>query len=385
MNDASAPGGPIRHSMQTDMAQLRAIEVGKRYGSFHALRNVSLEIAAGEFITLLGPSGSGKTTLLMTIAGFTMPTTGAIRHFDTDITRRPPELRNFGMVFQGYSLFPHLSVALNIDFPLRIRNRPKAERRRRVAEMLDIVGLSEHGDKRPDALSGGQQQRVAIARALVFDPEVLLLDEPLSALDKNLREQLQGELKRIHREFGTTFVFVTHDQSEALALSSRVAIFNEGEVAQTGAPEVVYSRPSNRFVAEFLGRINLMPVESVRREGSRVRARFGDEDLLACAGDASQSGPRMIAVRPEHMQVHFERPRDRDNVINATVTDCTFHGATTTLSLDTGRGGRSLTTTLINNDSAPTVERGFRVWLSWDADRGVLMSDEDTHADGATC
>lgn len=366
-------------------AQLRATGVGKRYGSFEALRNVDLDIRAGEFLTLLGPSGSGKTTLLMTIAGFTMPTAGQVLHRDRDITRLPPERRNFGMVFQGYSLFPHLNVAGNVDFPLRIRGLARSERRRRVNEILDIVGLSEHGHKRPDALSGGQQQRVAIARALVFEPEVLLLDEPLSALDKNLREQMQNELKRIHQEFETTFVFVTHDQSEALALSSRIAIFNQGELIQTDSPELVYNRPCNRFVAEFLGRINLLPIDAIEADGTHARARFGDQDLRVPRNDELHGGPGMIAVRPEHMRVHHEAPGDVENMISATVVDSTYHGSTTTLTLNTGRGGPDLTTTLMNNDSAPAIERGLSVWLSWPAERGVLMATGEAADPGATC
>jgi putative spermidine/putrescine transport system ATP-binding protein len=377
--DGATPQGP----------QLRAAAVGKRYGSFEALKNVDLDISPGEFLTLLGPSGSGKTTLLMTIAGFTMPTAGRILHHDRDITRLPPERRNFGMVFQGYSLFPHLSVAGNVDFPLRIRGRSRSERKRRVAEILDLVGLSAHGHKRPDALSGGQQQRVAIARALVFEPEVLLLDEPLSALDKNLREQMQNELKRIHQEFETTFVFVTHDQSEALALSSRIAIFNHGQLIQNDSPEIVYNRPCNRFVAEFLGRINLLPVDGIEMNGAHAHARFGEHDLRVACNDAVDARACMIAVRPEHMQVHHQRPDDVDNTIAATVVDSTYHGSTTTLTLNTGRGGPELTTTVMNNDSAPAIERGLSVWLSWSVKRGVLMAtgeeaDPGQHAEQET-
>lgn len=373
---------PATASMYADIsaAQLRTVEVHKRYGSFEALTNVSLDIRGGEFLTLLGPSGSGKTTLLMIMAGFEMPTRGRILKNDDDITRRPPERRDFGMVFQGYSLFPHLTVADNVDFPLRIRRLPRTERRRRVTEMLEIVGLSDHGHKKPDTLSGGQQQRVAIARALVFNPEILLLDEPLSALDKNLREQLQNELKRIHREIGTTFVFVTHDQSEALALSSRIAIFRDGRIVQVGDPETVYSRPENRFVAEFLGRINLLPVHNARHDGDRAWMQFGDTWLSAPAGNVNPEGSQVLAVRPEHMWVHRQRPGDADNAISVRVVDSIYHGATTTLTLDTGGNGPELTTTIMNNDAAPAIENGAEIWLSWDRTRGALMPDAEREA-----
>lgn len=374
----SSTANEQRLSGATDeSSQLRTLGLGKRYGSFEALRAVDIDIRSGEFLTLLGPSGSGKTTMLMILAGFTAPTSGQVIHNGVDITRKPPERRHFGMVFQGYSLFPHLSVMDNIAFPLRIRRIARAERKRRVERILDVVGLADQGQKKPDALSGGQQQRVAIARALVFGPEVLLLDEPLSALDKNLREQLQNELKRIHREVGTTFVFVTHDQSEALALSSRIAIFDRGEMAQIGAPEHVYSQPESRFVAEFLGRINILPVEDVVPKGAYAHARFGEESVTAkIAGDTLLKEPQVLAVRPEHMQISHERPAEAENTISAVVIDAVYHGATTTLTLDPGRGMPGLTTTLMNNDAALAIEPNSRIWLSWDACHGILMPDE---------
>nr|MDQ2705192.1 ABC transporter ATP-binding protein [Pseudomonadota bacterium] len=205
-------------------AEIKAIGIGKRFGQFRALNDLSLDIGRGEFLALLGPSGSGKTTFLMILAGFLPPSDGRLFSDGVDITDQPAELRAAGMVFQGYALFPHMSVAANIAFPLKVRKRPASEIRQRVAEMIARVGLTGHEKKLPSQLSGGQQQRVALARALVFEPGVLLLDEPFSALDKSLRGQMQAEMKRLHEETGTTFVFVTHDQSEALALASRIAI-----------------------------------------------------------------------------------------------------------------------------------------------------------------
>ena len=242
---------------------LNAIGLGKAFGAFQALKGVSLDIAPGEFLTLLGPSGSGKTTFLMIMAGFESPTAGTLMSEGADITHRSAEARSFGMVFQGYALFPHKTVEQNIAFPLQVRRLPRENVAKRVEAMVARVGLVGHEKKLPSKLSGGQQQRVALARALVFEPPVLLLDEPFSALDKHLRGRMQDEVKRLHGEFGTTLIFVTHDQSEALSLSSRVAIFNHGALLQVATPQAIYERPESRFVAEFLGDINLLPVEGV--------------------------------------------------------------------------------------------------------------------------
>lgn len=214
---------------QTDRAaEIGAEKIRKTYGAFNALSDVSLKVGRGEFLTLLGPSGSGKTTFLMIIAGFEAASAGRLFLNGDDVTNSPAEARAFGMVFQGYALFPHMTVEQNIAFPLKVQRRSRSEVKRRTEEMIEMVGLSGHGHKRPSGLSGGQQQRVALARALAYEPPALLLDEPFSALDKNLRGQMQDEVRRLHREIGTTFIFVTHDQSEALALSSRVAIFDHG-------------------------------------------------------------------------------------------------------------------------------------------------------------
>jgi putative spermidine/putrescine transport system ATP-binding protein len=225
-------------------------------GRVNAVDGISLDIAKGEFLTLLGPSGSGKTTTLMMIAGFEGPTSGAIELAGEDLTRRKPYERNIGVVFQNYALFPHMTVERNVAFPLRMRAFPRARQTERVREVLDLVGLRQFADRQPRALSGGQQQRVALARALVFNPDVLLLDEPLGALDKNLREQMQVELKRIHREVGITMVYVTHDQTEAMTMSDRIAVFSHGTLEQTAPPLEVYHRPRTRFVGEFIGDSN---------------------------------------------------------------------------------------------------------------------------------
>ena len=240
----------------TNAHALDAEHLTKRYGATAALDDVSISVGRGRFVTLLGPSGSGKTTLLMVIAGFVAPDAGRLLLDGRPIEHLPPEKREFGMVFQGYALFPHLSVAENVAFPLRVRRTPRAEIARRVTDALDLVQLGPLADRMPKQLSGGQQQRVALARALVFRPSLLLLDEPLSALDKNLRVSMQEELKALHDRLGLTFVYVTHDQQEALSLSDEVAILHRGRLVQLGPPTALYERPASRFVAGFLGRSN---------------------------------------------------------------------------------------------------------------------------------
>ncbi len=248
----------------------------KRYGAFEAVAGIDLDITRGEFLTLLGPSGSGKTTLLMMIAGFQDATAGDIALDGTSITGTPAEKRNFGMVFQGYALFPHMTVADNIGYSLSVRGRPKADIAARVAEMLDLVQLQGMEHRLPVQLSGGQQQRVALARALAFSPPVLLLDEPLGALDRKLRIEVQTQLKDLHRRVGTTFIYVTHDQEEALSMSDRVVIMRAGKIEQVGTPEELYTRPRSEFAASFLGKSNFL-----RRDGRLWSIRPERIDLLA--------------------------------------------------------------------------------------------------------
>ncbi|HEV7415172.1 MAG TPA: ABC transporter ATP-binding protein, partial [Tianweitania sediminis] len=234
--------------------------LGKRFGSVVAVDDVSLTIDAGEFVALLGPSGSGKSTVLMSVAGFERPTAGQILIDGVDCTGLPPNKRNIGMVFQHYTLFPHLSVGDNVAFPLKMRGIGKAERRRQAEQALEVVRLSGYAERMPKQLSGGQQQRVALARAIVYNPRVLLMDEPLSALDKNLREEMQIEIKRLHAELGFTVVFVTHDQGEALTMADRIAILKAGRLQQVSPARSLYERPSNLFAAGFIGEMNILPV-----------------------------------------------------------------------------------------------------------------------------
>jgi spermidine/putrescine ABC transporter ATP-binding subunit len=260
-------------------ARIHLDNLSKFYGAVGANRNVDLDISPGEFLTLLGPSGSGKTTALMMIAGFVIPTSGDIRINGQSIIQVPVHKRNIGMVFQNYALFPHLDVARNVSFPLEMRNTPKAEIQKKVDAALDLVRLGGFRDRRPKQLSGGQQQRVALARALIFEPTVLLLDEPLGALDAKLREEMKFEIKQLHNEIGATILFVTHDQEEALTLSDRIAVFDEGEIIQLGTPDELYHQPANRFVADFIGATNLLvgKVISVSDQQCRIVLRDGLE------------------------------------------------------------------------------------------------------------
>ncbi|MGV3548614.1 ABC transporter ATP-binding protein [Rhizobium sp.] len=350
-------------------AELDARGIGKTYGDFHALNDVSLTIGRGEFLTLLGPSGSGKTTFLMILAGFVNASSGALTMDGRDITKLPAEKRGFGMVFQGYALFPHMSVEKNIAFPLQVQGRNAQDIKAKVDDIVDRVGLREHARKRPADLSGGQQQRVALARALVFEPSVLLLDEPFSALDKNLRGSMQEEVRRLHQETGTTFVFVTHDQSEALALSTRVAIFNKGKLQQVGSPKQVYEHPANRFVAEFLGDINIFDLAGSSASGDMADCRF--EDRVIRAAKAAGTPTNHFAIRPEHMVLTRDEPADR-NALAADIEDITYLGASTRFALRTP-GGKGMALEMPTRETGPDFEKGRRVWASWAPDQGFFL------------
>ncbi|WP_371227946.1 ABC transporter ATP-binding protein [Roseovarius sp. 2305UL8-3] len=276
----------------------------KTYGSVRALDNIDLDIHEGEFLTLLGPSGSGKTTLLSAIAGFLSLTSGSIQARGSDITRLPPEKRDFAMVFQGYALFPTMTVAENVGYPLRVRKVPVSKRTERVRECLDLVQMSGFADRMPHQLSGGQQQRIALARALSFKPDVLLLDEPLSALDKKLRADLQWELKALHDRLGVTFIYVTHDQEEAMSMSDRVIILNDGFIQQEGLPNELYDFPKNKFVASFLGKSNFIPSNIKNQGNGRYTAKVAEQsfDIPQNPG-SSFDGYTSLAIRPERIRM----------------------------------------------------------------------------------
>jgi putative spermidine/putrescine transport system ATP-binding protein len=268
--------GPGAARVATGLPAVRLVGLRKSFGHLAAVAGVDLEIAEGEFFTMLGPSGSGKTTLLRLIAGFERPDAGVVELGGTDVTRQPPYTRDVNTVFQDYALFPHMNVLENVEYGLRVRRVPRAERRRRAEAALEMVRLTGLSERKPVQLSGGQRQRVALARAIVNEPEVLLLDEPLGALDAKLRQEMQSELKRIQREVGITFVYVTHDQEEALTMSDRLAVFNQGRIEQLGTPVDVYERPASDFVAGFIGVSNLL-----ERDGRHITVRPEKVRLLA--------------------------------------------------------------------------------------------------------
>jgi putative spermidine/putrescine transport system ATP-binding protein len=282
---------------------VRFMDVQKTYdGEILVVKNLNLDIAPGEFLTMLGPSGSGKTTCLMMLAGFETPTNGKIMLDGTELNTVPPHRRGIGMVFQNYALFPHMSVAENLAFPLEVRRMSKADTEEKVNRALDMVELGEFGGRRPAQLSGGQQQRVALARALVFEPDLVLMDEPLGALDKNLREQMQYEIKHIHENIGMTVVYVTHDQSEALTMSDRIAVFNDGVIQQLAAPADLYERPENAFVAQFIGENNKLVGKVLEAEGDTCLVDVKGDKIRALGVKHDGVGSMTtLSLRPERV------------------------------------------------------------------------------------
>ncbi|HEY0890679.1 MAG TPA: ABC transporter ATP-binding protein [Nocardioides sp.] len=343
--------------------------VVKRYRTMTAVDHVSLTVEPGEFLTLLGSSGSGKSTLLNIIAGFISADAGRVAVGGRDLTKVPPHKRDLGMVFQHYALFPHMNVRDNVAFPLRRRKVAKAEIAQRVQQALDVVELGRLAERRPAQLSGGQQQRVALARALVFQPEALLMDEPLGALDKRLREQLQVEIKRLHRELGTTFVFVTHDQEEALAMSDRIAVLRDGRLVQVGTPVELYERPASRYVAEFLGESNIFTGRC--DQGTFVDTTTGVSFAVADhhVGDA-------LVVRPEHVELAAVGATlaSGRNAINGTVREVTYLGSGLRVDLDLPDGRRVIARTGTRGIHVPQVGEG--VVAHWDPDHALAVADD---------
>ncbi|MEV4674933.1 ABC transporter ATP-binding protein [Actinomadura sp. NPDC049382] len=356
---------------------LPAIELAGVQKAYHAhgetvaaVRGVDLEIAQGEFFSLLGPSGCGKTTTMRMIAGFEEPTAGRVRLHGRDVTGVPPNRRDVNMVFQSYALFPHMSVFENVAFGLRRRGVPKAEITRRVGDMLGIVDLAGREKRRPAELSGGQQQRVALARALVNRPRALLLDEPLGALDLKLRQAMQVELKRIQREVGITFVYVTHDQGEALTMSDRIAVMNDGLIEQLGTPREIYEHPASRFVAGFIGTSNLLGGEVAETGPGTAVISYGADGRIEVPvrdGLAVAAGERLeLTVRPEKIGIGPERPADGLCGVRGTVTEVVYLGTSTNYNITTAAGA-DVVVFLQNATSADDIAaRGDTVWLSWD-------------------
>ncbi|ODT17329.1 MAG: iron ABC transporter ATP-binding protein, partial [Hyphomicrobium sp. SCN 65-11] len=313
------------------MAFIDIAGIDKRFGSFKALSGIELAIEEREFVTFLGPSGCGKTTMLRTLAGFLTPDSGTIhvggRLLSSPQAVVPPEHRRMGMVFQNYAVWPHMSVFENVAFGLRLLKVEGAEIGERVSRILDAVGLSGLEKRHPGQLSGGQQQRVALARSLVVEPSILLLDEPLSNLDAKLRERMRTELKTLQRRTGITFIYVTHDQAEAMALSDRIVVFNQGTVQQVGAPRDVYERPANIFVADFMGLVNKVPGKLVERRGTSARVRIGEQTIEACTSDGiDPSGAIVVAIRPEAIRLGEAAPVAGNNVLAGKLVESTFLG-----------------------------------------------------------
>ncbi len=360
-------------------ADLRLESVTKRFGAFVAVDDVSLAVPAGSFFALLGPSGCGKTTTLRMIAGFIEPTAGVIRiggRVVSDPARRvliQPERRRVGMVFQSYAVWPHMSVHENVAYPLQVRRVPVREKAERVARALLQVKLDGLGERYPHQLSGGQQQRVALARALVFRPSLLLLDEPLSALDKNLRADMQIELKALHEQLGLTFIYVTHDQQEALSMSDEVAILQAGRLVQHGTPAELYDQPASRFVAGFLGRSNFWSgqVEATRADGFTYRA---GPHLMRQANAQAEIGERvLIALRPEKLRVLDEHDA-ADNAVDGQVAASSYLGDSWLLQLDVVGLGRVQITTPTWRRQPPLPSDTMRV--GWDADASVPVMEQ---------
>jgi len=358
------------------MSDVRFEAVEKAYGDFVAVRGVGLHVRPGEFLTLLGPSGCGKTTCLRLVAGFIAPSRGRILMGGRDVTALPPHRRNTGMVFQSYALFPHRTVAENIAFGLEVRRLSRTERDARVADALRLVRLERLVDSYPAQLSGGQRQRVALARAVVIKPDVLLLDEPLTALDRKLREETRVELVRIQERVGITFLMVTHDQEEAMSMATRVAVMNQGRIAQIGAPRDVYESPANRFVADFLGAVNLFDGVVVAQNGAVVRIDSSEAGApLAVAQKATPGSTVAVAVRPEKIALGLSPPEGAATVLAGTVESVSYRGEASTyrVALSTGKLVR---VTLANKArEAGEFRAGARVFLSWRADAALVLEE----------
>jgi spermidine/putrescine transport system ATP-binding protein len=353
--------------------------VSKHFGEVRAVDRVSLEVRKGEFLSLLGPSGCGKTTSLRMVAGFEQPTAGEIFLGGRPVGNTPPYRRNVNTVFQHYALFPHKTAFDNIAFGLRMKKLPAAEIARRVERMLELVELPGIGPRFPHQLSGGQQQRVALARALINEPTVLLLDEPLGALDLKVRRRMQQELKRIHREVGVTFIYVTHDQEEALTMSDRIAVMNHGRVEHLDTPAAIYEKPATRFVANFIGLTNLFCGVVAGRDGTAVVIRTGDGAAIrAETPDGAPMGAEVeVAVRPEKIQMAAEPPPGVDNCLPGRVVDLVYQGVTTEYQVEVaaGRTVRVLLQNLVEIWRGAAFPVGSRVFLHWTRGSSLLLRE----------
>jgi putative spermidine/putrescine transport system ATP-binding protein len=367
---AEAALAPAAQPEREALVRFRGVQ--KTYDGVQlVVRQLDLDIRAGEFLTLLGPSGSGKTTTLMMLAGFESPTAGEIELAGKPITRTPPHKRHFGMVFQNYALFPHMTVAQNVAYPLSVRKTPKHEQAERVTRALDMVRLQGMAERYPGQLSGGQQQRVALARALVFEPQLVLMDEPLGALDKQLREHMQIELKELHRQLGVTFVYVTHDQGEALTMSDRVAVFNDGAIQQIDPVERMYEAPANRFVAGFIGDSTFLQGTVRAADDERCGIVLPDGRVITganvngCAvGTKAEAG-----IRPERIVLHTTAPTERSNMLQARVSGVVYYGDHLRLLCSLGEGQPTATVKQPLAGAGPAPQADDAVWLELPPDQ----------------
>jgi ABC-type Fe3+/spermidine/putrescine transport system ATPase subunit len=376
MMDATSPAALVGQMTQAAGRHVDVRRIWKAYtpGNF-VVRDVTFTLQPGEFLTLLGPSGSGKTSTLMMVAGFETPSEGEIHVDGKDVANLPPERRNFGVVFQGYALFPHMSVLDNVEFPLRMKRVARQQRRRQAIDMLERVGLADLAARRPRELSGGQQQRVALARALVFEPDALLLDEPLGALDRRLREQLQLEIKEIQRRVGISILFVTHDQDEAMMMSDRIAVMDHGEIAQIGSPSDVYLHPDTSFVASFLGETNLIPVKFQGIENGQAVARYDNgmhgRARMPRTGSLPKPGAAaLVSLRPERIRL-LSTGASAEQITDGTLISHTF----------LGRHARSVVaaigqTLAVSSTDVPAaaIAEGSSVRLGWSYDDAQLLA-----------
>jgi spermidine/putrescine transport system ATP-binding protein len=377
--DAASPVARSEAAIPIPAIELVGIakQFQSRRGTVHAVERVDLVIGEGEFFSLLGPCGCGKTTTLRMIGGFEEPTEGHILLYGQDVVGVPPNHRDVNMVFQSYALFPHMTVFENVAFGLRRKSVAKPEIANRVGEMLELVQLEGKSDRHPRELSGGQQQRVALARALVNRPRALLLDEPLAALDLKLRQAMQLELKRIQREVGISFVFVTHDQNEALTMSDRLVVMNAGRIEQLGTPRDVYERPRTRFVAGFIGTSNLIEGTVARLDGSTaILERGGDASIIvpdAVSAGAAVGQPLDLTVRPEKIVLSHERPDAGRCALRGRVTEVVYLGSSTQYAVST-RDGADLSVYVQNSsDAGDIAERDEDVWLSWRPEHSLAL------------
>ncbi|CAI8717052.1 MULTISPECIES: ABC transporter ATP-binding protein [unclassified Pseudomonas] len=360
-------------------SSLTVKKLAKNYGQFVALAQTDLTVADGEFLTLLGPSGSGKTTLLSLVAGLTHPDGGEVSIGDNDVTYLAPHHRDIGVVFQNYALFPHMTILENIAFPLKMRKVSATEARERAMAALDMIKLPHIAQRYPKELSGGQQQRVALARCMVYRPSIILMDEPLGALDKKLREHMQLEIKRIHRELGTTIIYVTHDQEEAMTMSDRICLMNAGKIEQLGTPDDLYFRPRTLFVADFLGESNLLPAQIVASQDGVLDVLVGSRGIKASATPNGENLPGAhihIMVRPQNMLIAKATDGDVRH-LQASVSDVMVTGSLTKVYMSTEEEGiPALVSAFPTRVNGESFQRGDKVSLSWHASDAVAITEQ---------